>query len=232
MARLTTIIRDGEWNLGSSNDLTIIELRQLCARINIYSEDKILWDGTVYSKLGIADIWEGIRATGPFPNWYNFVWCKFKVPKYAFNVWLIVQERLLTKDRMNDFHMNTDPACLLCSFGHETHEHLFCRCPFVRNLYASWNVGITLVWDDFKNGNIFTTTGISQIKKEMTYLFVSVVMYSVWRERNKRMHEVNHRRSGTSILDEVKMVVREKLSTSKMFTQKARDDPALIVMIY
>lgn len=232
LARLSSIIRNGQWCLGPSNDLSTIELRHICARATIHDSDGIFWDGIDHRKLKTSDIWDTIRTSGTLPSWFQFVWCKFQVPKFAFTAWLIVLERLLTKDQLIDFRMATDPTCILCGIHNESHAHLFCTCPFVRQIYASWHVGITLDWYDFKAGNLFTNTGLDTIQKEMSFLFISAVLHSIWRERNSRIHDSNHRRSVDNIKDEVKATVREKLFTCKFFIQKARSDVYLLSSIY
>lgn len=232
LARVNSIIRDGQWSLGPSNDSAVLDLRQICAHTTIHSNDSILWDGVEYKHLKVSDIWDVFRPSGSLPSWFHFVWCKFQVPKYSFNAWLIVQERLLTKDRMNNFHMYVDPICLLCGIENESHSHLFCTCTYVRRIYASWPLGITLDWNEMKAGNIFSTTGFSQVEKEMTYLYTTAVMHAVWRERNMRLHDLNHNRGVPSVLGEIKEAVRDKLSTCKNFIQCVKSDVSLISWIY
>ena len=231
MAPLNTIIRDGSWYLGVSNDLIIIEIRQHCNSTTIYASDEILWDGQIVHSLKVKDIWESSRIPGTMPPWFSFVWCKFRIPKVAFTVWLIVQERLLTKDRMQHFHMAVNRTCVLCGLADESHAHLFCSCTFTRSIYASWHWPISAVWNDFSLGNIIVSPGLRSIEQDMSNLFVSVVLYSVWRERNSRIHSLSSR-DAASLIDEVKSTVRSKLSTCKFFIASTRLDPSLITVLY
>ena len=114
MAKVGSILRGNEWFLGHSNDYTVMELRSICANIHINAHDAILWRGLSCTRLQIGDIYDDIRVHPPQPAWLQFVWCCFSVPRWAFTTWLIIQEKLLTKDRMLLFHMQTDQLCTLC----------------------------------------------------------------------------------------------------------------------
>ncbi|XP_063949988.1 uncharacterized protein LOC135152808 [Daucus carota subsp. sativus] len=231
LAPLHTIIRDGTWNLGNSNDHVVIEMRQICATTTIHDRDEILWNGSSYKNLRINDIWDVLRTPGLPPSWYNFVWCRFMVPKFAFTTWLIVQERLLTKDRMINFRMRTTSSCVLCGVADESHTHLFCHCTYIRSIFASWNHGITSVWDDLKSGRIFTGQ-ISSIEKESSFLFISSVFYSVWRERNLRVHEGGTHNSWASLLVNIKRDVKDKLASSARFRKCVHRDTTLVLNLY
>ncbi|WOG92324.1 hypothetical protein DCAR_0311591 [Daucus carota subsp. sativus] len=153
------------------------------------------------------------------------------VPKFAFTTWLIVQERLLTKDRMINFRMRTTSSCVLCGVADESHAHLFCHCTYIRSIFASWNHGITSVWDDLKSGRIFTGQ-ISSIEKEISFLFISSVFYSVWRERNLRVHEGGTHNSWASLLVNIKRDVKGKLASSARFRKCVHRDTTLVLNLY
>ncbi|XP_074288609.1 uncharacterized protein LOC141613766 [Silene latifolia] len=56
--------------------------------------------------------------------WYPLIWSKTIIPKHAFIGWLIVQERLLTKDRLLKFGVFNDGLCEFCQDQLEDHRHL------------------------------------------------------------------------------------------------------------
>ncbi|XP_074265621.1 uncharacterized protein LOC141588063 [Silene latifolia] len=63
-------------------------------------------------------------------HWFPVVWNRFNVPKHSFIAWLIIKERLLTKDRLLAFGIPNDGKCDLCSSHNEDHKHLFYQCEF------------------------------------------------------------------------------------------------------
>lgn len=232
MATVSTIINNGSWHLGISNDYTVRELRLLCSRTMLYSNDDILWDGNSSNNLKIGMIWQNLRPTGFKPTWYNFVWSKFSVPRFAFVSWLVVQERLLTKDRMIRFRMNIINRCELCGADAESHAHIFCHCNYIRQIYSNWYIGINLSWPELKAGRVCLGSGISRIDTELTNLFVSIVLYMVWRERNMRVHDNTHRRGSTSLSLEIKENMRAKLASCAYFQQCINRDPSLTTHLY
>ena len=208
-------------------------MREICDSTPIHNSDAILWDDFHWIRLGIGDIWDSLCVPGSMPSWFSFVWCKFTVPKYAFTTWLVVQEKLLTKDRMHNFHTNTNLRCVFCGFHTKTHRHIFCQCPLIRQIFAIWNWSITTTWSDFIAGNVCSHTGLSNIEIDITYLFVSVVLFMIWRERNSRIHNSNIQPSGVSnLILEIKRVVRRKLASCNFFSQSLRQNPMLIIHLY
>lgn len=232
MAKICSIIQNGSWFCGTSNDLTIIRLREICANIIIHNHDRILWDGTPSNSIKIGVIWDGIRRSGAFPSWHNFVWNKFRVPKFSFTTWLAVQERLLTKDRMVRFRMNIDNCCALCGTDNESHAHLFIHCNYVRQIFSAWDVNISRSWSDFQAGRINSDPLVSPQAREITYLFVSAVLFKVWEERNWRMHNVDRFKTATSLTIIIKQLVRDRLASSALFEYYISRDRSLISLIY
>ena len=56
LSTVASIIHEGNWNLGSSTDCTLLQLRTICANIAIQSRDEILWDGVAYTNLSLSTI--------------------------------------------------------------------------------------------------------------------------------------------------------------------------------
>lgn len=231
LARINSILHDGIWDLGPSNDLVVRHLRTICAQTPINDRDDILWDGMSYCNMKISVLWDSIRPTATKPSWFDLVWCKFSVPKFAFHMWLVVQERLLTKDRMINFRMQANNLCILCGSGDETHEHLFCHCRYTRSVLSAWPLAITSNWSDIIAGHICISTGLSRVEREMSSLFISVAFYWIWRERNSRLH------AGTplavlSLFDGVKRDVRNRLATCDYFKQCVNQNAMLATYLY
>ncbi|XP_017228604.1 uncharacterized protein LOC108203911 [Daucus carota subsp. sativus] len=226
-----TIIREGTWDLGSSNDQSVRDLRLKCAHLHIYDRDTILWDGSHYNKMKLSILWDSLRPSRVKPGWYGLVWCKFMVPKSAFHMWLVVQERLLTKDRMLNFRMQVTDLCVLCSAEPESHAHLFTNCWYTRSVLASWPHNITNSWTDLQSGDVCSAQ-LSTVKKEMTFLFISIVCHSVWRERNARIHNSATPCSAATLIEGIKRDVRNKFATCDLFRLCVTQDFSLSAYLY
>ena len=231
-ARVRSIIRDGAWDLGSSNDFSVLELRQLCESKVIHDRDRVLWEGLHYASMRMSDLWNTLRSTAPKPPWLSLVWCKFMVPKFAFHMWLVVQERLLTRDRMLNFRMQVNNVCVMCGTEEENHEHLFSNCRYIRSVTSQWPISISNVWRELQAGNVCSNHSTSLVEKELTYLFLSAVFYSIWRERNSRIHNSNYHMQAATMFGKVKKDVRDKLATCIYFQQCVKDDITLTTYLY
>lgn len=120
---------DGIWHLPSSNHLNVREIRTKIMEVSINSNDSITWDGFQSNQVSISTIWNSLRHKGGQPPWYNTVWNEFSINKCSFTLRTALKNRLLTRDRMLNFHMQTHSGCLFCN-NLESVEHLFSTCPF------------------------------------------------------------------------------------------------------
>ena len=56
--------------------------------------------------------------------------------RYSFISWLVVLNRLPTKDRMLRWRVNLDSCCLLCEEELESRDHLFGECPYMIQIWC------------------------------------------------------------------------------------------------
>lgn len=121
---------------------------------------------------------------GIAPLWLPAIWHPFSIPKCAFFMWLVHKNRVLTKDRMIWFGFTVNPNFVLCQSNLETVEHTFTDCPYTYLVLRGSPVPITRTWHEWQTG-IFTD---GRLRKHLAWLYISAVIYSVWRERNNRIH--------------------------------------------
>ncbi|XP_019251400.1 PREDICTED: uncharacterized protein LOC109230348 [Nicotiana attenuata] len=72
----------------------------------------------------------------PKVEWKAIMFSNLARPKTLFSMWLIIQERMMTTDRLNKWNINVDPICVLCGNHPETHAHLFWECTTTTELWA------------------------------------------------------------------------------------------------
>ncbi|KAK4408244.1 hypothetical protein Sango_0405400 [Sesamum angolense] len=98
-------------------------------RLQVYRCSNPVYDrvdrqqGTCTSKA-----YEYFRPKLPSQPWKASIWKAFIPLKYSFILWLGLQERLATRDRLAFLH--EDPSCSLCINSKESAKHLFFECPF------------------------------------------------------------------------------------------------------
>lgn len=229
LAKIKMFITDGRWVPPRSNHVLAIELRHHLASIPIYRKDEILWQNN--KKVTMALIWNSIRRTGTQPPWATAVWHSYSIPKCAFFMWLALKMRLLTKDKMIAFDMNVNINCILCNGSPETAEHLFTTCPYTNLVIGSSPVPISNSWSDWQNGE-FTQGPTTNSKKLMGWLFISILIYYIWQERNNRIHNSGSSRPTIQLMFLIKNMLREKLFSCSSFKQIVARDPSLIPLLY
>ncbi|KAK1379271.1 hypothetical protein POM88_026015 [Heracleum sosnowskyi] len=225
-AKASYHISAGHWRVSYSNHVDAMAVRALLSQVPIHDTDSILWGNCKACKLSISEIQNTIRTPSVRPGWYNVVWPKTLVPKFSCLLWLVMKQRLLTRDRMRRFHMHVPQHCVLCVSGTESHAHLFSECPYTLFVLQHSPCPITRSWMEFSLGNVTAQT-VSNTEKQITYLFIAAACHAIWKERNARVHHNAHAISAHVLANLVKRNVREKLLTCTALLRSIRLDPRL-----
>lgn len=117
---------------------------------------------------------------------YKVIWKSRCTPRVKFFAWLVLVDRLNTKDMLQRRHLNIQdsPVCVMCDSGElETIEHLFFDCIFAQECWLklgiTWNSALEL-FDRFMQARSSHTTPF----------FAEVVMiaaWELWKLRNDRV---------------------------------------------
>lgn len=221
---------NGHWILPPSNHISAVEIKDLVQRAQIHSTDHLTWDGIQQSKVKIATVRDSFRQRNILTPWYEFVWNHLSIPKCSFILWLALKNRLLTRDRMLDCHMNTSPTCLFCN-NPESITHLLTDCPYFGIIRLACPIDFNRNWSQCQVGNIFAS-GIDKKHQQIGSLFIAVAIYLLWKERNFRVHNPGPGHGSLSIIFQLKQLVREKLFSSRRFKKWITTDPTLICLLY
>ncbi|XP_059290313.1 uncharacterized protein LOC132043877 [Lycium ferocissimum] len=62
-------------------------------------------------------------------------------PRHKFNLWLAIQRRLATVDRLQKFGIDIPKDCIFCARDEETFDHFFFTCSHTRTIW-----GILFKW--------------------------------------------------------------------------------------
>ena len=230
-AEVGEYIVNSSWNLPTSNHLDIIELRRRILPISIHSRDVISWGLISNNQVSVTMIWDFLRPRASKPIWFDAVWHVFSIPKCSFLLWLVLKERLLTRDRMLRFNMQTEIVCVLCNNATESHSHLFGSCPYTSEVLCIKGIHFTGDWTSYTSGRFFLNR-CTGTKKLVGFLFIASAFFLIWKERNSRIHDTSHCVPACTIRDTVKRMLREKLHSSKRFNREASRDFNLILDLY
>ena len=135
--------------------------------------------------------YEFFRPRGAKLTWPRLVWHGSIIPRHSFILWLGLKDRLLTKDKLQDFI--EDQSCPLCNSQNETLNHLFFHCRIGNQIWANvkrW-LGISRAMQTLKAAVKWMIkeargTGFpAKIKR----IGLACTVYYIWEARNKRLFE-------------------------------------------
>lgn len=178
--------------------------------------DSIIWsvDNSIWEKYSIGGIYNVLKHHGNRVPWSGIVWSKCGIPKHNFMAWLATLNRLPTRDRLLQWSLNTDPKCLLCSTTDESRDHLLFECHYSASLWSclSTRLGLTLPqnWDSLITA-LLSLTGPPWYKK-LCCLVWKLAIYSLWAERNSRLHRQCYR-SVDSIAAAMNRTVKNRINS-------------------
>ncbi|XP_074300723.1 uncharacterized protein LOC141632032 [Silene latifolia] len=118
-------------------------------------------------------------------TWYPLIWNKTMLPRHAFIGWLIVQGRLMTRDRLFKFGITTDMVCAICSSHNETHQHLFSDCTYSTLCWDLLNGWLGLSIPKTRVVDWFITWRCPLLmKKQIIGAAIVALWYHIWTARN------------------------------------------------
>ncbi|GKA48635.1 RNA-directed DNA polymerase, eukaryota, reverse transcriptase zinc-binding domain protein [Tanacetum coccineum] len=113
------------------------------------------------------------------------------IPKQSFILWMAIQGKLMTCDRMAKWGSYDMTVCALCKNNAESHDHLFFNCPFSMALWKKLKTQMQFqsnatVWNDIVT-ELAVKPNKSSIWSIVRRLCLAGAIYSIWRERNNRV---------------------------------------------
>jgi hypothetical protein len=101
-------------------------------------------------KLSSAALYKMVAASGIECEYYKFIWENYAPPKVKFFGWLLVQNRIQTKENLLKKHCLDSDTCEVCDSGAtESAAHLIAGCSFSSGFWQ--RVGIEVEEDDVAN---------------------------------------------------------------------------------
>ncbi|GJV35561.1 RNA-directed DNA polymerase, eukaryota, reverse transcriptase zinc-binding domain protein [Tanacetum coccineum] len=136
------------------------EISQIEVPILSNKKDSVMWvcEGNKAMKYTTKAAWLTLRDNWPKVDWYHMVWYSQCSPKQAIILWMTIQRKLLTQDRMKVW------------------EKIKAKGKQLSNYYNLDNLVLQLSASPHKN----------KIWQIVNKLILSSTVYHIWMERNKR----------------------------------------------
>ncbi|CAN6246948.1 unnamed protein product [Urochloa humidicola] len=187
----------GLWRMSTTDEMAEYyslwwKLRQV--RLND-QEDTIRWRWTASGTYTAKSAYNA-QLIGAYCSFdATSIW-KAKVEgKHRFFAWLLIQEKILTADKLIIRNWPCNPVCPLCAQELETAEHLVLHCAFAKEVWwlvANWAGNLVQLprpessLQDWWNASL---NGLPKKLKQKRATLLIYTAWNVWKERNRRIFE-------------------------------------------
>ena len=115
-------------------------------------------------------------------------------PKAIFTLWVMLNRKLATVDRIAAWGVVHDTTCVMCKNAEESLDHMFLQCQYAEEVcerVLTW-AGICnnrpRNWIQFINWSIKNGKG-KTTQAQLFKMIMAESVYTIWNERNKRIFE-------------------------------------------
>jgi hypothetical protein len=160
------------------------DLLRSCNNLSLSDqEDRIVW---CLNKKGFSvNSFYKKKVNDQVAVTYKFLW-KSKLPqKIKIFIWLVVRNKILTKDNLKKRNWNGSQACCFCGYDEST-DHLFFHCPIARYVWRVIQVALNLAVIP-KSISDLRAGWLSNPKDKISNLLLfgcGAMFWAIWRTRN------------------------------------------------
>ncbi|GJT89551.1 RNA-directed DNA polymerase, eukaryota, reverse transcriptase zinc-binding domain protein [Tanacetum coccineum] len=111
-------------------------------KLNTEKGDWLVWknkDGKE-CKFSIKEVYKDMRIQSSKTTWAKLIWFSQCIPKRSFMLWMAIQGKLMTCDRMAKWVSYDMHVCALCKGNVESHDHLFFNCLFSQAIWKELKI--------------------------------------------------------------------------------------------
>lgn len=166
-------------------------------------------------------VWEDFCATKNEVQWSKLVWFSQNIPRYAFILWLAVNERLNTQDRLEKWKIENFQFCAFCKDVKDSHCHLFTEYSYAKQVWEGFKglANMDSVIDGICSGNLDLKGLIDKLVNRpisksiwsvIQRLVLAATVYHLWQERNFRLFQKKYR-AALVLIQRIIEVVRLRL---------------------
>lgn len=219
-ASVADVWRDGCWQIQSARTNEMEELLIHLTTITLTDRPSSpIWitDGRIQRRFSSSYVYHSLLPQTPDVPWFPLIWNKRGIPKHQTLAWLMLLNRSPTRDRLLSWGLQTDPHCLLCDQGNESRDHLFFDCSFSATIWNHFSLTLGLspsltAWNDVAR-SLLSQSG----NRNLSYLSITAwqaTIYSLWWERNDRLHR-GIRRSPGLLIKKISSTIKNRISAMR-----------------
>ena len=165
-------------------DAELVQLQELNQQVTLLPQGPDVrifqWGNANYTASKLYNFMFGAFPIDPA---IQEIWKSKCLPKLRVFSWLLLMDRLNTKELMQRKHWQIDSGthCMLCnSHQEESRDHLFFSCSFAK---SCWDM-ISIRWENNLNISARFSTAKRQFRGPCFMEIVACAAWNVWKERN------------------------------------------------
>jgi hypothetical protein len=157
--------------------------------------DEIKWRWTADGRYSSKSAYE-MQFRGTYCTFNTkAIWRAKDEEKHRLFAWLLVQNKILTADRLQARNWSCDPICRLCDQELETAQHLCLHCVYAQevwHLVSGWSDGLVQVPSRTVAVECWWNLAVCRRPKEEARLLAALLIYTswnLWKERNRQVFD-------------------------------------------
>ena len=188
------VINNGEWNWPIANSTDLMDIKNSCInyQLDVSKEDIISWTLDPSEAFTVSSAWNHFRRKMPVVSWHHKIWFPQAISRHAFIVWLSIQDRLATQDKLFKWGLTNSVSCVFSRASVEDRNHLFFGCQFTAGIWLRILklCGISRMPRNWENDFLWViaTKGKSFCSITKTIAW-GATLYHLWSHRNSSIHE-------------------------------------------
>lgn len=209
---LDAIINNGKWVL-PIRCLHCSQCKLLFSLTTINTRhDIVLWQNN--HDLSTRSIKEDIFSSHPNFQWDKFIQHKGHAINYVVFYWMTLLKGLKTSHNFAARGLGTTITCCLCDSTLESHNYLFFNCSFAQQVIriVLHRGSFFLLEPSLSDVLLFGDTLEHKIISRIYFLFVSILVYMLWHERNNRLFK--NKSSSISLI--ITNIIQQVLTNSEI----------------
>ncbi|KAK1292717.1 hypothetical protein QJS10_CPB17g01022 [Acorus calamus] len=158
------------------------------------SEDSMVWGENMVENYRVKQGYEWWKRDSPgltsMMSKNLKIW-QWKIPlKVKIFLWLVFQQRILTKSYRAKWRPHMDTTCEFCAVDTETVEHMFCSCPAVMQLWnlisvaTSSRIRIQNMEDLWTHMVVAPNLGDEAVQVRVASIITPAAVWAIWLTRN------------------------------------------------
>ena len=158
------------------------DLESIAQGVSLTSEtDSLIWSYTSSGVYSSSSLYAIINFRGVKRIFTPAVWKIVVPPRIHIFLWLLLNNKIMTRDNLKKRNLNKPEDCVFCS-GKETVGHLFFDCLVAKLIWK--DISDFLGFDIGANLNSIAHYWIADSRHAALNMICSAVLWSIWTLRN------------------------------------------------